>query len=280
MIASARMTTWGLSVLLIFVWAWGVLLPCSGTRAEPLHRLTFSAQEVEAGEIVLEDQYQSDFKRHGQLKWQNGALFLNQTQMDESLLSKMGQSLNHLIPVYGIQLCQDGSDDRQGQDVPHYSVDISLKTKSHGVIKLRSISECGHMLPWNVTDGTNLYATYSPETGEALHAILVLLCPDCRFKTQPMPEIDVLQRDDPVTYDQILTGLLNEWKRMDAPRKSGTLILPPFHLMSALEWMNEKRFMNQLKELSRGKGTTKGIQVRAQKLLREMTSARASKVGS
>lgn len=166
---------------------------------------------------------------------------------DPEPLASLGQSLRALVPVLGLHHCPDGLGQEGRREAQRLQVEVAIRTKAHGVLRVHSSSDCAYMLPWHVTNGESLAASYQPQTGQAIEQLIAPLCPECRMNTQPMPEPFVASREQ-IRYESLFGALVAKWKRL-AVKDPAWVASQAENLTTALRWMDEKRFEAELRRL-------------------------------
>jgi len=176
---------------------------------------------------------------------------------DPAALAVLGQSLHTLVPVLGMHHCPDALGRDQAQSGPHLQVEIAVRTRSRGSLRMRSSSDCAFMLPWHVTNGAWLAASYQPTTGQAIEQLILPVCAECRMGAQPMPEPFVASREQ-TRFESLFGALVTRWKRLSA-RDPAWVAAQTDDLTTALRWMDDRRFESELQRVLARKSVTPAV---------------------
>jgi hypothetical protein len=178
-------------------------------------------------------------------------------------VERLVRSLVGLVPALGLYTCQDHAD-----DYPEYDVRIVLD--GGRVIKVRSTSNCPEMVPWNVTAGRKLYASYNPELARAVYE-LHGRNPGPAFPSRgPRPESDWTSRDE-VTQQTLFRALESEMHRLlAANRPAAQVDLHTVHMVEALRWMDAPGLKAWLRALERRSSAPASVRRYAAHLLERL----------
>jgi len=210
---------------------------------------SFTLSDVESAQITID--FPSGVADHPQLKSELrhvGARWTRDGQpFDPAPLASLGQSLRVLVPVLGLHHCPDAVGAAPQRDAWHVQIQLGIRTRSHGTLRVRSSSSCAYMLPWHVTNGVTLAASYQPQTGLAIQDLVTPVCPECRMQTEPMPE-PFVAGPNRVRHETLFGALVARWKRL-AAKDPEWVAAQTDDLTAALRWMDERRYEAELQQL-------------------------------
>ncbi|HTT36404.1 MAG TPA: hypothetical protein VMH32_01900 [Burkholderiales bacterium] len=210
---------------------------------------SFTLADVESAHITID--FPSRMPDRAQLKSELrhvGARWTRDGQpFDPSPLASLGQSLRVLVPVLGLHHCPDAVGAAPQRDAWNLQIELAIRTRSHGTLRVRSSSSCAYMLPWHVTNAATLAASYQPQTGLAIQELVIPVCPECRMQTKPMPE-PFVAGPNRVRFETLFGALVARWKRL-AAKDPEWVAAQTDDLTAALRWMDEGRYQAELRKL-------------------------------
>lgn len=167
---------------------------------------------------------------------------------DPAPLAALGKSLGALVPETQLQSCDDADEDRQALEILHPAIELAIRTTNRGTIKLRSSSACALMLPWNVTNGEWLMSASREAVGHAMRDLIAPVCPYCRFKQRPLPEVSTSDSSES-RFAALFNSLLEDWDWFGGQKMSEAEVnLRTEPTKRALRWMDSQRFDEALKQ--------------------------------
>ena len=236
---------------------------------------SFTLSDVVSAQITID--FPPGIADHPQLRFEVrhvGARWTRDGQpFNPEPLASLGQSLRVLVPVLGLHHCPDAIGAAPQREAWRTQIEIAIRTRSHGTLRVRSSSGCAYMLPWHVTNGATLAASYQPKTGQAIQDLVAPLCPECRMQTEPMPEPFVAGPNH-VRYESLFGALVARWKRL-AAKDPEWVAAQTDDLCAALRWMDERRYEAELQRVIGRRATSEAVRRLAEAELQRLRSKSA-----
>lgn len=214
---------------------------------------TFSLPDFIAAKLSITRQDGSDPDETGRelVIWRHGDKFESgHGPIPTELIAALGQVPAGTQASLGMQSCHDNNNENPGAQSAYLSVEISILLKGRPPLRLRSGSQCRHMLPWNLTDGHSLAAVIQPEAGQTLITLLKAVCAECNEPSAPLPlPLDhVFIKSD---FSDLFAALQSEWRRLGKGHAATWVQLHTIYLVQALQWMDQARFEHLLEKIAR-----------------------------
>lgn len=273
------MRVWKRKLVGALLWLF-ILFACSlSVRSEPQRapsekfNLSFEVADFESAQVDIRwtsEASAAPVRTRSFIERKKGQFVQDGRLIEATTLEALGKGFQRLVPVRGLQTCNAAAADVQSPEISAPRIEVEVWTRSRGRLKLRSESTCAEMLPWNVTDGSRLFASYDPAVGRALHDWVRPVCVSCPWAKTPAPAPALFEREE-ITFEKTFQALLSEWKRLGEAGKSSLWVgVQTEHLSSALEWMDARRFLLRLRQVADQKKNPPPVRSRAVDLLKQL----------